>query len=382
MMWSENRYVEYSMDILLFLLGINVMHYGQLLLPIMCFLLFVDRKMKFYVRSPKTFILLCLFAISFYAFSYKLGFYCVMGFCLPMAYYIGSNSLNPCEENVKKTIYIIAFGMCCHLILNFYYDYTILGKDLMLRNSHYDFWTRGYVAANTTSVNLIFIISSIYYLLFFERDKRWRIPGIVLFIISLIYDLALGKRMPIFIMVLDLIVCVVYDIVFVQKNKKFILVLLVPALGLVLLLFLYFINFLGLKDVMDNIRLVIKIKAGLFDFDRLKILMESLKYVPVYLWGGQMISSRVGIQMHELWMDIYDYAGLPSYVLMVAYSLIYAFDAYKVIKKDSVDKPFRLLLLSFVFCATCIMFLEPVMTGSSLYLICVIIVGTMASCLI
>ena len=110
--------------------------------------------------------------------------------------------------------------------------------------------------------------------------------------------------------------------------------------------------------------------------------MESLKYVPVYLWGGQMISSRVGIQMHELWMDIYDYAGLPSYVLMVAYSLIYAFDAYKVIKKDSVDKPFRLLLLSFVFCATCIMFLEPVMTGSSLYLICVIIVGTMASCLI
>ena len=270
--------------------------------------------------------------------------------------------------------------MCAHLLLNFYYDYTVLGSELLLRNSHYDFWTRGYVAANTTSVNLIMIISAIYYILFFEKDRRLRITGIVLFFAALSYDLALGKRMPIFIMVLCLVLCVLFDIVFVQKNKKFILVLVIPALGLILLLVLYFINFLGLKDIMDDIRLVIKIKAGFFDFDRVKILLWALPYFPKYLWGGQKISSAIGIQIHELWLDVYDYAGLPSYILLMIYTFIYLRDIWNVLKKASVSKPFKLLIVSFVFCAACVMLLEPVMTGSSLFLICVIMIGTMFSC--
>lgn len=379
-MWSEKRYVDLIINTLLFLIGINIFHYGQLILPVICMILFADRKLQFYVKSPLTFVVLCLYAVSFYAFSHQLGFYSVMGFCLPMAYYIGSNLKEVSEGNIRKVIYCIAFGMCAHLLLNFYYDYTVLGSELLLRNSHYDFWTRGYVAANTTSVNLIMIISAIYYILFFEKDRRLRITGIVLFFAALSYDLALGKRMPIFIMVLCLVLCVLFDIVFVQKNKKFILVLVIPALGLILLLVLYFINFLGLKDIMDDIRLVIKIKAGFFDFDRVKILLWALPYFPKYLWGGQKISSAIGIQIHELWLDVYDYAGLPSYILLMIYTFIYLRDIWNVLKKASVSKPFKLLIVSFVFCAACVMLLEPVMTGSSLFLICVIMIGTMFSC--
>ena len=372
--------MDLIINTLLFLIGINIFHYGQLILPVICMILFADRKLQFYVKSPLTFVVLCLYAVSFYAFSHQLGFYSVMGFCLPMAYYIGSNLKEVSEGNIRKVIYCIAFGMCAHLLLNFYYDYTVLGSELLLRNSHYDFWTRGYVAANTTSVNLIMIISAIYYILFFEKDRRLRITGIVLFFAALSYDLALGKRMPIFIMVLCLVLCVLFDIVFVQKNKKFILVLVIPALGLILLLVLYFINFLGLKDIMDDIRLVIKIKAGFFDFDRVKILLWALPYFPKYLWGGQKISSAIGIQIHELWLDVYDYAGLPSYILLMIYTFIYLRDIWNVLKKASVSKPFKLLIVSFVFCAACVMLLEPVMTGSSLFLICVIMIGTMFSC--
>ncbi len=380
-MWSKNRYVDYLINTLLFLIGINIFHYGQLILPVICLVLFIDRKLQFYVKSPFTFVVLCLYAVSFYAFSHQLGFYSVMGFTLPMAYYIGSNLNEVSEGNIRKVIYYIAFGMCVHLLLNFYYDYTVLGSELLLRNSHYDFWTKGYVAANTTSVNLIMIISAIYYILFFEKDKKLRYAGIILFFGALSYDLALGKRMPIFIMVLCLGLNVLCDVIFVQKNKKFILVLVIPALALAFLLFLYFINFLGLKDIMDNIRLVIKIKAGFFDFDRVKILLWALPYFPVYLWGGQKISAAIGIQIHELWLDVYDYAGLPSYILLMVYTVIYIIDVVKTIKNGSVSKPFKLLIISFVFCAACVMLLEPVMTGSSLFLICVIMIGTMFSCL-
>ena len=100
--WSDNKYINLCINILLFMLGINFLHYGQLILPIICFLLFVDNKLKFKVNNPITFVVLCLFGISFYAFSYKLGFYSVMGFTCPMAYYIGSNMKHPSEDNIKK----------------------------------------------------------------------------------------------------------------------------------------------------------------------------------------------------------------------------------------------------------------------------------------
>ena len=130
-MWSNNKKVDTLVNILIFLVAINFFHYGQFILPVICLILFVDRKFTFKVNNIKVFILLCLFGIAFCLFSYKLGFYCVMGFCLPMSYYIGSNIVNPNEENIKKLIYIIAFGMASHIILNMVYSYSIKGEDLV-----------------------------------------------------------------------------------------------------------------------------------------------------------------------------------------------------------------------------------------------------------
>ncbi|MBR4422507.1 MAG: hypothetical protein IKS69_08235, partial [Erysipelotrichaceae bacterium] len=120
--WSDNKYIDIIINVLLFLTGINFLHYGQLILPIICFILFIDRKLVFKVNSPLTFIVLCLFAVSFYAFSKK-DFYCVMGFTCPMAYYIGSNILYPTEKNLKKIIYLLALSMGFHVILSAIYEY-------------------------------------------------------------------------------------------------------------------------------------------------------------------------------------------------------------------------------------------------------------------
>lgn len=381
-MWSKNRFIDLVMNVLLFMHGINVFHYGQFLLPIMCLILFADRKMKFYVREPKVFILLCLFAISFYAFSYQLGFYSVMGFCMPMAYYVGSNLLEVNEENIKKVMYYVSFGMCAHLILNFAYDCTILGNEVMTRNTHYDFWTKGYVASNSTSVNMVPIFSFIYYLMVFEKDKRFKYTGIVLFITSMFYELCLGKRMPAFILVLCIVFCVLYDLIFINKNKKAILILVVPAVILTSIIVMYMTNMFGIRVVMDNIRLVIKIKAGFFDFDRLNILIAALPYLSKHMWGGRKITSELGIMIHELWLDVYDYAGIITYLLLVAYTVYYVCCLFKFLKSEKVSKPFKLFFASFVFCAAFVMFLEPVMTGSSLFLIFVIMAGTLVSCLI
>ena len=60
-MWSNNKKVDALVNILIFLVTINFFHYGQFILPVICLILFIDKKFKFKVNNIKLFVLLCLF---------------------------------------------------------------------------------------------------------------------------------------------------------------------------------------------------------------------------------------------------------------------------------------------------------------------------------
>ena len=124
MMFCENKKNDVAIQIMIFCIAMNIFHLGQFLLPVICLLLWVNDKYKIKIKNMKIFILLCAFSIFFFIFSFKLGFYSVMGFCLPMAYYIGGR-LNKSADNIKKLIYLIALGMGAHVLLNMAYDFTI-----------------------------------------------------------------------------------------------------------------------------------------------------------------------------------------------------------------------------------------------------------------
>ena len=200
-MWSKNKYVELIIDLLIFLLSLNILHIGQLLLPIICLIIFIDNKMEFKVNNIKTFTVLCFFGVLFCAFSYNLGFYCVMGFCLPMAYYIGSNMKNCNEENLKKLFFIIMLGMSIHVVLNFAYDFSRYGIETFRKNNHYDIWLKDIVQQAILSADCLFCLGSIYYYLKYEKNKNYRLTSVVLFTIIFIYNIALGRRTPLFIIV-------------------------------------------------------------------------------------------------------------------------------------------------------------------------------------
>ena len=70
-MFSLKEHTDSTIIALLFLVAINFLHIGQLLLPIICLYIFIDSKCKIKVNNWFTFILLCLFGISFFVFSYK-----------------------------------------------------------------------------------------------------------------------------------------------------------------------------------------------------------------------------------------------------------------------------------------------------------------------
>ena len=137
-MWSIKKDVDDTIIVLLFLTAINFLHLGQLILPLICIYVFISNGYKFKVNNIVTFLLLCLFGITFFVFSYKLGFYSIMGFCFPMTYYIGSNIKKTDEKNVKRIIYLIAFSMALHICLNFVVDVVVDGADFFNSINHYD----------------------------------------------------------------------------------------------------------------------------------------------------------------------------------------------------------------------------------------------------
>ena len=381
--WSKNRYVNLSVNILLFLMGINFLHYGQLILPVICFILFVDNRLRFRVNSPKTFIILCLFAVSFYAFSYQLGFYSVMGFTLPMAYYIGCNMKNNTEENVRKVILLLGVSMALHVVLNMIYEYIVHDPYHFFHStSHYDFWTKEKISNTSTAINIDILLGCVYYLLFHEKNNKIKYSLIALFIVSMAYLMIIGRRTPVMMLLIVFSFSFFYE-VFVLKNSSAVFrrnFMLLSGSAIAVVMFLaaaYVFDLFGYKAVLEEYHIIQKFTRGFINDQRLELFFGSFPLMPKYLWGGQHISAILGEQIHDFWIDIYDYAGIVPCVIMWIYSFIYMKNNISLFKSEKISSDFKIFVLGPVICIVLQMFLEPVMTGASLFAIVAVIINAL-----
>ena len=373
MMWSENKKIDLLINVLIFCVSLNVFHLGQLLLPIICVIIFVSHKCKLTINNLTVFVLLCLFGLTFFLFSFKLGFYSVMGFCLPMAYYIGQ-SLNKSEENIKKLIYIIALGMGVHVLLNMACDFSVYGTEMFRHTSHYDIWTGAEATLTAMAANYMFMIGSIYYVMFKEKNVPFKIVYIVLFIVMMIYNMTIGRRTPILMLGICFVLCFVLDFFVYNGNKKIMKNVLLILTGLIALcIFIWSTDFLGLKTRIYYLPFLVKFRTYGFSSGRLEILLDGIKLMPAHLWGGQEISTILDIELHDLWTDIFDYAGIVPFALMVIYTITVIVNFVKNVRNKKISSSFKILLTGvFIACLLQAM-LEPLMTGSSILLICMII---------
>lgn len=374
--WSNKKWVNVLINVLLFLLAINIFHYGQFILPIICLILFIDNKFKFNVNNWFNFIILCLFAISFCIFSFKIdAFYSLMGFCVPMAYYIGSNVKDASEINIKTIIYILAFGMATHVVLNFGLDFVVEGIEMFSSHVHRDIWTLSKIKATVTSVYYTFIIGSIYYLFAYEKNRKNKAVGISLLLILIVYDIGLGRRTPLFLALISIFVSIFLSLIVFKKkvSKKFIIIVMsIIAIALLFALLVQF-NVFGIQDKTKHLLLIDKFLWLGLDAERLEILISALKVAPTHLWGGQEISGVVGVEVHDLWMDVFDRSGIVTYLLLIVFSIRTGILFTKYARNKNISNELKILVLTLFVCIVVQLFLEPIISGSSLFLMCVIV---------
>lgn len=379
--WSENKYVNLTINVLLFLMATNFLHYGYLLLPIVCLIIFIDNKYKFKVNNVNVFIILCLFGVTFLVFSYKLGFYCLFGMFLPMAYFIGSNVKDKNEEKVKNIIYILTFGMSVHVLLNFGCDLVLRGAEMFTRNSHLDIWTLDDYSTTQTATNYVFIIGIMYYIFIYENSKKIKYIYLFLYSMLMIYNLALGRRTPILLSVISIIISIIFDLMFNKNKDKKIKSFIIIVVSLFIIIFgyglYYFFNIYNPWEWRSELSIFHKLFFFGLDSNRLNILLDAIKIAPQHLWGGQEISTLFDINVHDLWMDTYDYAGIIPFLLLVIYSIYCLIKFISIINNKKLSNSFKLLIFVLFVCITIQMFLEPIITGSPILLMCSII--TLAS---
>lgn len=383
--WSKNKYIEIIINILIYLMSMNFLHYGQLILPIICLLIFIDRKLKFYVKDKRIFIVLCLFGISFFAFSYSLGFYSVMGICLPMAYYIGSNILNVNENNIKKVIYIIICGMITHYLLNFVYEIYRFGwYKAITKSTRYDIWLQDEFVPTGTATNAVIILAMFYYLMVYENNRKIKMFNIVLFALTVFYTIILRRRIQIGLLLIVFVFSIIIDNLFINKEnyKKLKYLLFVIVLLIFVFSILYLLDIANFKRWIDINSIFAYIGKNGLNSGRLSIFINGFKYLNKYPFGGQHISSIVGMPFHDLLLNIYDYAGIIPTLFMICYLVMIVINIIKIIKSSTISSEFKLLIVEIVLGYTIMCFMEPLMTGSSLFLIVGILIEACVELLI
>lgn len=371
-MFCENKKIDVTIQIMVFCIAMNIFHLGQFLLPVICLILWVNDKFRLKIGNLKIFVLLCLFSLFFFIFGFKLGFYSVMGFCLPMAYYIGGR-LNKSADNIKKLIYLIALGMGTHVLLNMAYDFTIYGTDLLNHRSHYDIWLQDETMLTAVAINYMVLTGSVYYLIFKERNMVVKFLLLFVYMIMMIYNIGVGRRTPVLLIGIIFILSIIFDYFIFGSNKRILKkTLIIFIMVVILTVIMWFSNLFGFRNMLANTQFISKFREYGLDTGRFDIMINGMKMMPHYLWGGQNISGAMDIQIHDLWLDIYDYAGIIPFVLMIVFTVYEIASFVKLLINKKISSDFKILLIG-VYAACLIQaMLEPLMTGASIFLICMV----------
>lgn len=82
-----------------------------------------------------------------------------------------------------------------------------------------------------------------------------------------------------------------------------------------------------------------------------------------YPWGGRKALSKVGFYAHELWLDVFDSAGIIPFVLIWIVTIQITFSNLKYILNKKVPIENRVLITGITASVTVQFFFEPVLTG-------------------
>lgn len=290
---------------------------------------------------------------------------------VPVAYYIGLRYDEQIDTaDVVKVYQILAWGMCAHLLLNFFSE-IITHRGLYFGAIHFDVWSGYYSAVTGQMLNLTMFLPLLSYMILTRKKMVW---GILATAAAMLYGVIAGSRSILILFAANALVSTMVYIVTEKKNR--VKILLIGALcvtGLTLLGYImYTNNWLNVKTIWDSSYLAQRFSysrmqgEGLFDTERWKVKWDYMQLMKEFPWGGKDIADQVGIYAHDLWMDTWDQAGLVPMLMIITYTVRLVWRFIKAIRQTP-DSAVKVLLASYVVVFLMQIMAEPILQGAPIF---------------
>lgn len=291
----------------------------------------------------------------------------LQSFVFLMVYIIGcgfSNKEND-VKSVEKIIYLCAFGLFAHFLLNFFNNFDVMMQDGSFERNTVDFWTNDVLSATGQASLACVCVGVSVAILFSKTGVIQKIFAVAALLLVLMYNLILAGRTLLIIMAILLLLATVFRSVSLKRNiiKD---VLIVSAI-IALLVLLYNSNVFNVKDAFENSNFYYRFyeqdARGVAEDARFEYKLYYLKNFFKYPFGGRNIKTVYTHHAHDLYLDGYDQFGIFGFLALLVYVISSLFRMFKFLRIPEV--PFETKQLVFcTYAALNIQFLvEPILEG-------------------
>ena len=203
----------------------------------------------------------------------------------------------------------------------------------------------------------------------------------MLIIILFVYNIGLGRRTPILMIPITILFAFFLDLFVIGRKNKFPKKKLI-AMGIIVVIIgvfavIYVTNYRLIVRLFGDTMFAKRFAWLKFDAERLELILEAIKLAPAHIWGGQEISTAMDQMIHNLWFDVFDYAGIIPAIIVLVYSIYCVVLIIKISINKHISNGFKMLVLPLSLCIFMEMCLEPAMSGLSLILLCIVIINTL-----
>lgn len=378
-MWTQSRLQDRVIIVLLILAGMGFCLQGSNLLFVAGLLLIIIDRAKIQLCGGMgSFLLLCVLFVSYYITATFYGYASLTVLGCPIAFYIGNRIDNPTEKTISKLIVMLTFAMASHIVLNLVYELAIFGTSVFTSARHYDIWSHTFSTATGVMTNGTMLAALVFYLIFLEKNRFISTVGVALLIIVTVYDLVLGGRTYLYTLLIAFVLGIILQL-FCSEDMR----ATFAVLGRILIVVIVFVTvaafiFYSYREQISEFiegsyfyhRFFYKsaYQQGMMETGRFERRFNFIPHMLDYPFGGNHARQIVGGATHELWMDVYDKAGIIPYVSLIIYSLTSVRRFISVFRNKFYSVSFRIMVITMCIVLNIQFFLEPIMDGSPMVL--------------
>ncbi|MDO9630121.1 MAG: hypothetical protein Q7I99_09505, partial [Acholeplasmataceae bacterium] len=278
-------------------------------------------------------VLLLLFGTSYYfmytRYQYNLEWTHIrLWLGAPALYFAGKSFISEkTEKYFKWTLLLFAFGLFTYGFLGMlnYYTYLPPYNGVVTQ----DIWSGEVIGATLSGVYYTAIGSLfVYFIVNVKLKKFWymQIVYFALFGLSIYFSIKLRNRT--FFVITGIVILVgLFTNLYVYK-KSIIKRLFYVPLVILFIYGIYHFNLLGVQDFITSTRWYIRvmetIDEGLLADPRFKVYGIVRDQIFLYPFGGYQMDLGGLTHAHNMWLDALHTAGVYSFFLLIAYTLMTA----------------------------------------------------------